>query len=159
LNLADDAACRRVVEAARPAVVVHTAIPRDEPDFEPVIVEGSTSLARAAARIGAAFLHISTDMVFDGDRAPYDEDAAPSPVTSYGRAKAEAERRVVEACPGAVIARLPLLYALDPPDPRGARMAADLQAGLPVVLFTDERRCPAEVGDVAQALLEAARWL
>jgi dTDP-4-dehydrorhamnose reductase len=156
LDLRDAGACRRVVEAARPAVIVHTAIPRDEADFASVIVMGSESLARAAAAVGAAFVHVSTDMVFDGEHAPYDEDAVPAPITPYGCAKAEAERRVVAACPGAVIARLPLLYALDPPDPRGARMARDLAEGRPVALFTDERRCPAEVGDVAKALLEGA---
>src|SRR5262249_16764153 len=89
----------------------------------------------------------------------YDEDAAPSPITPYGRAKAEAERRVAAACPGAVVARLPLLYALDPPDPRGARMAQDLREGRPVTLFTHAPGCPAEVGAVARALLEGARRL
>jgi dTDP-4-dehydrorhamnose reductase len=159
LDLRDPDAVRRVVEAARPAVIVHTAIPRDEAEFESAIVGGSETLARVAVSLGAAMIHVSTDMVFDGDHAPYDEDASTSPITSYGRAKAEAERRVHAACPRAVIARLPLLYALDPPDPRGARMAEDLLAGRPVTLFTDERRCPAEVGDVAQALLEGARRL
>jgi len=159
LDIRDAAACRRVIEAVRPAVVLHTAPPRDESQYDEVIVHGSANVARQACAVGARLVHVSTDMVFDGDHAPYDEDAEPSPITPYGRAKTEAERRVAEACPGAVIARLPLLYALDPPDPRGARMVKDLLAGKPVHLFTDERRCPAEVGDVAHALLEAARSL
>jgi dTDP-4-dehydrorhamnose reductase len=156
LDLRDADACRRIFQAVHPAVVVHTAIARDEADFDDVIVTGSENVARQADAVGARLVHVSTDMVFDGDHAPYDEEAPTSPVTPYGRAKAEAEKRVREACPGAVIARLPLLYALDPPDPRGAKMARDLEAGEPVTLFTDERRSPAEVGDVAQALLEVA---
>jgi dTDP-4-dehydrorhamnose reductase len=156
LDLADADAVRRVVESAQPAVVIHTAIPRDEAAFDDAIVRGSETLARQARAVGARLVHVSTDMVVDGDHAPYDEDAPTSPITAYGRAKAEAERRVRQACPGAVIARLPLLYALDPPDPRGAKMASDLEAGKPITLFTDERRSPAEVGDVAQALLEVA---
>ena len=159
LDIRDEGAVRRVVEAARASVIVHTAVPREEPDYDAVIVQGSANVARQACAVGARLVHVSTDMVFDGDHAPYDEDAPPSPITPYGRAKAEAERRVVDACPGAVIARIPLLYALDPPDPRGARMAADLRAGRSVALFTDERRCPAEVSDVAKALLEGARRL
>jgi len=156
LDLSDEDAVRRVVEAARPAAIIHTAIPRDEAEFDDVIVRGSETLARQARALGARLVHVSTDMVFDGDHAPYDEDAPLSPITPYGRAKAEAERRVRQACPDAVIARIPLLYALDPPDPRGAKMARDLEAGRPVTLFVDERRSPAEVGDVAQALLEVA---
>lgn len=159
LDLRDEAAVRRVLQAAQPKVVVHTAIPRDEAEFDEVIVGGSERVARQARAVGARLVHVSSDMVFDGEHPPYDEDAPPSPVTPYGRAKAAAEKVVREVCPAAVIARVPLLYALDPPDPRGARMVKDLLAGKTVDLFTDERRCPAEVGDVAQALLEVAHRL
>ena len=156
LDLADGAAVRRVLEAARPDAIVHTAMGRTDADHAEVTARGAERVAREAARAGAALVHVSTDMVFDGEHAPYDESSPPSPLTPYGRAKAEAEERVRAAHPLAVVARVPLLYALDPPDPRGAKMVRDLQSGVPVVLFTDERRCPAEVGDVARSLLEVA---
>ena len=159
LDVRDAEACRRVFEAVRPDVVIHTVIPKDEAEFDEVIVRGSGHVAVQAGAGRARLVHVSTDMVFDGEHAPYDEDAIPRPITAYGRAKAEAEKQVTAAGPGAVIARVPLLYGLDPPDPRGARIAKDVEAGTPVTLFTDERRCPAEVGDVAQALLEVARRL
>jgi len=158
MDLRDPGAVRRVVERARPSAIIHTAIPRDEAEFDEVIVQGSESIAVQASAVGARLVHVSTDMVFDGEHAPYDEDAMPAPITAYGRAKAEAEERVRRASPDAVIVRVPLLYSLDPPDPRGAKMVEDLETGVPVTLFTDERRTPAEVGDVAQALLEVARY-
>lgn len=156
MDLRDPDAVRRVIEGTRPSVIIHTAIPRHEAEFDDVIVHGSESIAVQAGAVGARLVHVSTDMVFDGEHAPYDEDAIPAPVTPYGRAKAEAEKRVRQACPGALIVRVPLLYSLDPPDPRGAKMVEDLESGVPVTLFTDERRTPAEVGDIAQALLEVA---
>jgi dTDP-4-dehydrorhamnose reductase len=159
LDLARAGAAEGAVRAARPDVIVHTAFTLEERALEAVVVEGSAAVARAASRAGAALVHLSTDMVFDGESAPYDEDSPPAPLTPYGRAKAEAERRVLSACPAAVVARCSLLYAVAPPDPRTARDLAAAAAGQPVTLFTDERRCPAEVGDVADALLRVAAWL
>ena len=56
-------------------------------------------VAAAARAAGAALVHLSSDMVFDGASGPYDEDRSPSPITPYGAAKAEAERRVRAAHP------------------------------------------------------------
>lgn len=156
LDLGDAAAVARVVRAARPEVLLHTAYSPVEADFDAVIVRGTEAVARAAAETGAALVHVSTDMVFDGESAPYDEDAEPRPVFPYGRAKAEAEGRARRHCPDALLVRPSLLYALAPPDPRLARNLADADAGREVVLFDDEWRCPAEVGDMADALLAVA---
>ena len=153
LDLGDEAAVRRVIAAARPQVVVHTAMGRGDDEHGEITARGAGRVARAAREAGAALIHVSSDMVFDGEHAPYDESALPSPVSPYGRAKAAAETGAREAHPDAVLARLPLLYSLDPPDPRAVQVIRDLEDGRPVTFFTDEMRCPAEVGDVADALL------
>jgi dTDP-4-dehydrorhamnose reductase len=142
-------------------VIVHTAVAIAPEALAPVVVRGSEEVARAARNTGAALVHVSSDMVFDGESGPFDEDAPLSPITDYGRAKAEAEVRVRAAHDGVSVARLSLLYRLDPPDRslaawlEGARGAAR-GAGGAYPLFTDEIRCPAEVGDVARALLDLA---
>jgi dTDP-4-dehydrorhamnose reductase len=159
LDLRDGEAIARVVRAARPDLVVHAAYSPAESDLDAVVVRGSQAVARAAAEVGADLLHVSTDMVFDGEHAPYDEDAAPRPVFPYGRAKAEAEERVRHSHPGARCVRPSLLYSLAPPDPRLAGQLAEAAAGGDIVLFDDERRCPAEVGDAAEALLAVAARL
>ena len=88
---------RELFERLRPDVVIHTAYRQDEDDVNTV---GSENVARAAAAVGARLVHLSTDVVFDGRKgAPYVEDDPVSPVTDYGRAKAEAEVRVAAAHP------------------------------------------------------------
>jgi dTDP-4-dehydrorhamnose reductase len=67
------------------------------------------------------------------------------------RDKADAERAVLEAHPGALVVRTSLLYGGAEPGPQ-ERMAADPEA----VFFTDELRSPIQVGDLAAALLELA---
>jgi dTDP-4-dehydrorhamnose reductase len=74
---------------------------------------------------------------------------APAPLTDYGRAKADAEAAVLAAHPEALVVRTSLLYGGAEPGPQ-ERLAADPEA----TFFTDEFRCPVQVGDLAAALLE-----
>ena len=98
-------------------------------------------------------MHLSTDVVFDGEKGePYVEEDEPAPLTDYGRAKADAERAVLEAHPGALVVRTSLIYGGLEPGPQ-ERLAADPDASF----FTDEVRCPIQVGDLAQALVELSR--
>jgi dTDP-4-dehydrorhamnose reductase len=109
-------------------------------------VHGSETVARAVA--GARLIHLSTDLVFDGRRGRYRERDATGPVSSYGRSKAEAERRVAAVHPEATIARTSLLYGGPEPGPQ------ELLARRGTRFFVDEIRSPARVGDLAEALLE-----
>jgi dTDP-4-dehydrorhamnose reductase len=129
----------------RPTAVIHTAYRQDD---RAVTFDGAVNVARAAA--GARLVHVSTDVVFDGEKgAPYVEEDEPTPLTGYGRAKADAERAVLAAHPGALVVRTSLLYGGVEPGPQ-ERLAADPDASF----FTDEFRCPIQVGDLAAALLE-----
>ncbi len=97
-------------------------------------------------------MHLSTDVVFDGRKgAPYVEADPPAPVTGYGRAKAEAERRVTAAHPAALLVRTSLLYG--GPHPSKHELAAQNGAH---AFYTNEIRCPIQVDDLAEALLELA---
>jgi dTDP-4-dehydrorhamnose reductase len=67
-------------------------------------------LALAADMIGARLVHLSTDQVFDGLDAPYDEDSPPSPISVYGETKRAGEAAVLGIGGNALIVRLNLLY-------------------------------------------------
>jgi dTDP-4-dehydrorhamnose reductase len=146
-DIRDEAAVRAAFESLRPAAVINTAYRRDD---RATTFDGAVAVARAAAAIGARLVQISTDVVFDGEKgAPYVEEDEPTPLTDYGRAKADAERAVLEACPEALAVRTSLLYGGERPGPQ-EQLAADPAA----TFFTDEVRCPIQVGDLAAALLE-----
>ncbi len=148
LDVRDADAAQRVFLRHGPDVVVHTAYLQED---APTIVRGSAAVAEAAHRSGARLVHLSTDLVFDGEQgAPYDEDAEPRPVSAYGAAKLEAERVVARAHPEALLVRTSLLYGK--PGPQEALALAD-----GVELFTDEIRCPTLVSELASALLELAQ--
>jgi dTDP-4-dehydrorhamnose reductase len=148
LDVRDAEAVERALMRHGPDVVVHTAYRMHDRD---TIVRGSKAVADAARRCGARLLHLSTDLVFDGEHgAPYTEEDEPRPLMEYGRHKLEAERLVERAHPGALTVRTSLL--LGPPD--GPQEA--LAHREDVEFHADEIRSPIRVRSLAAALLELA---
>src|SRR5436305_6422990 len=82
---------------------------RDPARARRVNVGGTATLAELAAKAGARLVLVSTDLVFDGEHAPYREADPPRPLSAYGRSKAEAEAAVL-AVPRAAVARVSLLF-------------------------------------------------
>jgi len=148
------AAVRALFERLRPDVVLHTAYRQEGEGAWETTVDGAANLARAAHEIGARLVHLSTDVVFSGRKGvPYGEQDEPSPVTEYGRAKAESEARVREAHPDALIVRTSLIVGGPGHEPSKHELAA---LDPTKAFYEDEVRCPSQVGDLAAALLELA---
>jgi dTDP-4-dehydrorhamnose reductase len=152
VEIRDAVAVEELLRRVRPETVIHTAYLQDGPGAREITVDGADNVARAAAAVGARLVHLSTDVVFDGRKGtPYVEDDSLSPVTDYGRAKAEAERRVARAHPQALIVRTSLIYGGAEPSKHEAT-ARDPS----FTFFTNEIRNPVQAGDLADALLELA---
>ena len=113
LDLGDPDAARAGVLAARPEIVInaaaYTAVDQAESDADAARALNATgpgAAATAAAELGAAFIHFSTDYVFDGSRGrPYVETDETSPLGVYGQSKLAGEAAVVAANPRHVILR------------------------------------------------------
>ncbi len=159
LDVRDRSAVAGLVAEIHPAVIIHTAAmnPGAGRDFRATNIAGSYHVARAAAEWDARLVHVSTDVVFDGEQGGYVEEDPPSPVTPYGRSKARAEELVEQAGAEAVIVRTSLIYGWRPEIDRHTGWMLDkLAADEPVRLFTDELRCPIWVETLAGALVELA---
>ena len=153
LDLRDAAAVLELVSVLKPKAIIHTAGSNRVADMESVIVNGTRHITQAAVETDARLIHISTDVVFNGRAAPYDESALPTPMHEYGRAKAEAEK-IVAAYGNQAIVRTSLIYSLRLMDRGTAWMVQALRAGQPVTLFTDQRRNPVWVMTLSCACLE-----
>lgn len=155
LDICAPQAVQEAFLAWRPHAVIHTAAFIGDPSrMHQVIVEGTRHVAEAAAAVRARFIHISTDLVFDGEKGWYTEEDPPQPRLPYGQTKWAAEQIVQATAERPLIVRPSLLCHLDPPDPRTARALAVARGEADMVFFVDEYRTPAWVTDVAQALLE-----
>jgi dTDP-4-dehydrorhamnose reductase len=113
LDLCEPATITRAMTDFRPDVIINTAAYTavDKAESEPGAAfalnrDGARLLAEAAAKRGAAIIHVSTDYVFDGTKStPYLEDDPTGPLNVYGRSKLEGERAVAAACPHHIIVR------------------------------------------------------
>lgn len=147
------AAVAALITTLRPAAVVNAAYVQSGPDLDAVTGTAPGAMAAACAAVGARFVHVSTDVVFDGttDR-PYREDDPARPVHDYGRAKEAAERSVLAAAGDAVVVRTSLLYGdVEDPGPQ-----AEMTTNPEITFFTDEYRSPVSVAALAAACLELA---
>ncbi|RMH54499.1 MAG: NAD(P)-dependent oxidoreductase [Candidatus Hydrogenedentota bacterium] len=161
-DLSREEAPTQLLEKTKPEAVIHTAAAGDAAfcrketvASRKINVVASIDLAEKCAERSIPFLITSTDLVFDGTQAPYEEMAAPSPLSEYGRQKVEAERGIQEVYPDAVVARVALLFG--PPAPERpamlARLAEMLRGSGPVRLFVDEFRSPLSTRGAARILL------
>src|SRR5437867_8709181 len=99
-DVRDAVALGALIDAARPDAVIHTAYLQNSPDARSINVDGSAAVARAVRARGLRLVHVSTDVVFDGNLGrPIREDDPLSPATDYGATKAAAERAVLTAHP------------------------------------------------------------
>lgn len=90
------------IKEMNPYAIIHcaayTAVDNAEDDREAcwdVNVKGTKNLVRAAKDIGAKFMYISTDYVFNGEgETPFKETDEPDPIGYYGLSKHEGEKVV-----------------------------------------------------------------
>jgi len=115
-------------------------------------------LAQLSTHLGARLLHVSTDMVFDGQASePYRSTDMPCPTNLYGQTKLMAEREVLEHNPeDPVVLRIPILMGNSPGGQRSVheKLLAAIHAGERPKLFCDEMRQPCAASNVAEVLLE-----
>jgi dTDP-4-dehydrorhamnose reductase len=113
LDLSDAPAVEAAVRAFAPDVVVHSAIWNDLPGLYrdrraawDAYVTATRALCDAANGVGARFILVSTDWVFDGTQADADEATPPNPVNYYGVLKALCERVALERARRGTVARV-----------------------------------------------------
>ncbi len=142
-----------------PDVVLHTAAVsglgacEKNPEMaERVNGSATRELARWCAKNGVRLIYFSTDIVFKGDRPPYDESSQPDPINVYGRTKLQGELAVQETLNDFAIGRIALSLA---PGLNGTRNFIDwflerLSNKQEIPLFTDEIRTPTFTPELAK---------
>jgi dTDP-4-dehydrorhamnose reductase len=121
-------------------------------------VDLPAALAVAAQAVGARLVHLSSEQVFSGERAPYSAGDTPEPVNLYGRQKVASEQRVLAASAAAAVVRAPLLLGNSLGGHRSVheKFLEAWAAGKPVRLYRDEFRQPCTADNLAAALVELA---
>ena len=151
----------RVMDAVLPHVVIHTAAMADPNTCQAnpaqsgkTNVDAAVFIAKWCADHGIPMVFTSSDLVFDGQHAPYRESDPVNPVNLYGEQKARAETEILKIHPEAAVCRMSLMFG-DKPSPRYQPPAIVLKQGQKIRLFVDEVRTPLDVYTAAEGLLLA----
>lgn len=158
LDLAASPATWNLPSAVRAAVIcaatTSTAECRSHPDRARVINVDAT--VEVTARLGAAGAHVifpSSNQIFDGTAAFPVADTTPSPVTSYGRMKAEAEAAILGLGETTLVVRLTKIIHREMPLFAGWQDA--LRRGQPIHPFADLPLAPLTPGFAAEVIAAA----
>jgi dTDP-4-dehydrorhamnose reductase len=155
-------AVQQLMETVKPTSVVnaaaYTAVDKaeSEPDLAQLVNAASPGvLAKAASRINAGLIHISTDYVFDGTQSsPYLETDATNPLGVYGATKLAGEAAVRAECDRHFIIRTAWVYGAKG---KGNFVKTMLRLGADreeVRVVTDQIGAPTWSKDLAEAIAQ-----
>jgi dTDP-4-dehydrorhamnose reductase len=153
LDIRDRKAVIGLIDRFNPTAVVHCAGSDRDDDMQDVIVAGTEHLVVALQASGTRLIHISTDVVFDGNDGPYSEADEPHPLHAYGLAKTAADA-IATRHENCAILRPSLIYDLDEIDHSTLGMSTRILAGETISLFTNELRCPVWRQTLSEACVE-----
>jgi dTDP-4-dehydrorhamnose reductase len=162
MDIADPASVEAAIVRFKPWAIINAGgyvrVDDAEGDVERCMREnahGPTVLALAAIRHALRFMTFSSDLVFDGtlDR-PYVESDKVAPLGVYGRSKADAERRVLDSDPQALVIRTSAFFG--PWDEHNfVTQALDaLDGGRPFAAASDQIVSPTYVPDLVNTCLD-----
>jgi dTDP-4-dehydrorhamnose reductase len=164
LDLADPDAIRQFMTSNRFDLIVncaaYTAVDKAETEAElaqSINALAPGILAEEAAKQGVPIIHVSTDYVFDGERAgAYVEDDAVAPLGVYGASKLAGEAAVRAANPHHAVLRTAWVLSAG-----GANFLNTMirlaEARDEVGVVSDQIGCPTSASDIAHALHLIAR--
>jgi dTDP-4-dehydrorhamnose reductase len=149
----------RVICLLAPDTIIHTAamthVDECEQDQEACLeinVKATEYLVRAAERLQAHFVFLSTDFIYSGKEGPYDEEADPDPVNFYGTTKVAGEHLVQNSNTSWAIARTALVYGIASDLSRSniiLWVKNSLEAGKEIQVIDDQVRTPTLAEDLA----------
>lgn len=160
LNVLDEAKTDTFVEEKKPDFIIHCAaytnVDKAEDDKEfarKLNVEGTGNVAKAAAKVGATMVYISTDYIFDGKKTtPYSPKDTPNPINFYGKTKFEGELEVKKHCTKHYIVRTSWLYGVF--GKNFVETMISLKDNPEIKVVDDQTGCPTYAVDLSFGILK-----
>lgn len=156
---------KTVVSTYKPDAIIHTAAMTNVDTCEEqkelafaLNVEAVITLVNVCEEYDVQLIHLSTDFIFDGADGPYDEEAAPNPLSYYGETKLLAEEAVKRSTGKWAILRTIIVYGIVSDMSRSNIVLwakGALERGNPLNIVNDQWRMPTLAEDLADCCLLA----
>lgn len=161
-NIEDKNEVIKLIDKIQPDHIIHAAAISQPAECEKnsslseiINTKGSVNIANVCKQYGISLIFTSSDMVFDGEDAPYDEKSEKKPKNIYGRQKSNAEDEIHKILPSAAICRMPLMFG--PPSANSESfiqpIVRNLRNSIKTAYFNDEYRTPISSWDVSEFFL------
>jgi dTDP-4-dehydrorhamnose reductase len=160
LDITDVAAFDRVVAEQQPDVLYLAAyLPNVDyceqyPDVTHVTnVGGIVNAVRVANHHGCKLVFLSSEYVFDGESGPYDETAAPKPLSVYGWQKLAAEHYIAAFARDWLIVRTTVVFSWESQGKNFVyRLRGTLERGERIKVPADQVSSPTYAPDLVHAM-------
>jgi dTDP-4-dehydrorhamnose reductase len=137
----------RIFKDFKPETVIHTAS-IGSPDYaethrqetKDINVIGTQKVLSICETFGAKFIYISSNGIYDGEKAPYGEESKAEPINFYGEVKLQAETVTKQAKIRHAVVRPILMYGWNHPFERSniaTQAIAKLQKGEVIHAYDD----------------------
>lgn len=163
MDILDPENVKNVVEKFQPDAIIHTAAMTNVDTCESekelayqLNVSAVKTLVALCEKHNIQLVHLSTDFIFDGAHGPYDEVAAPNPLSYYGITKLEAEEVIKNSTCRWAILRTILVYGILKDMSRSNIVLwakGALEKGEPIKVVNDQWRMPTLAEDLADCSL------
>ncbi len=160
LDITDAQAVQQCIKQHKPTWIInaaaYTAV--DKAETEQTLAyalnaDAVKNLAQAAYQHNAAFIHISTDYVFDGkNKIPYTETDTPNPNSVYGASKLLGEQYAIAENPSSIIIRTSWVYSEYGKNFVKTMMRL-MQEKDKISIVNDQQGCPTYAADLAKAII------
>ena len=159
MDILDPEAVKKVIEEHKPDAIIHTAAMTNVDTCEDqkelayqLNVEAVATLVALCEEHNIQLVHLSTDFIFDGENGPYDELAAPNPLSYYGETKLRAEELIKNSKAKWAILRTIIVYGIVSDMSRSNIVLwakGALEKGNPLNIVNDQWRMPTLAEDLA----------
>ncbi len=119
MDVTQEEQVEKVVASFQPDCIIHAAAMTQVDDCEDnkalcdlLNVESVKFVSKAAQKLDAQLIHLSTDFIFDGEKGPYKETDQANPLSYYGHSKLRAEEYLQKYGQNWSILRTVLVYGL-----------------------------------------------
>ncbi len=166
LDIMDVRQIKQILQVAKPDIVINTAaytkVDQAEEDIAhcfSVNRDGAKNIAMACEAEKIPLLHLSTDYIFDGNKAiPYQENDPVSPINSYGQSKWEGEEAIRQHCENHLILRVSSVFGVQGTNFVKTIMKLAQQNEI-LRIVADQTMCPTPAFAIADTLLQLAECM
>ena len=164
LDLCNSEQIIETIQKVKPDVIIHLAaltnvdLCETEKELAYLLNAKSTeALAKQSANLGAFFVYVSTDYVFDGTKPLKKENDKPNPLGYYGKTKLDGEIFLNNLASSWAIARTSTPFGLHPKKKSfPVWIKENLESQKQIKVLTDQFTSPTYVPNLSKMLIEVA---